>query len=476
MNSFLSACGATGPLAIDIIGPGRRAAERPLFFQPFVLIGRDGGADLVLDHDLVSRRHAYLQVIDGRIFWVDLDSRSGTTGPDGPAESGWLDAGQAIRIGPYEVRVSAPAAPGFPAPGPSAGPPGTGLAVPATNPMLARWSETDDLPRVALEFVSRTAGSSLWRMSQVLAVVGSSPRCKVRLLDSGVSKRHCALLRTSQGLYAIDLLGRGGITANGVQVRFARLGPGDSLGLGQVTVRPNFGLDVSASGEWSAVPANFSPFVSAPSLPAPSLPASSLPSRRSSHWGRHEPAGHELSRVGPDAFDPPPIPPPPPAPAAGLGDPALLMLLNHFSLMQQQMMDQFQQSTMMMMQMFGGMHREQMGLIREELDRLNELNEEVARIKAEMSARPAGSPAPAPAPTPAPAPAPPPPATGFARPGAAMPPHLPPPERRPESAAHKNTPSPEIHDWITQRLATINQEQQSRWQKVMGMLRGGQSL
>ena len=49
-----------------------------------------------------------------------------------------------------------------------------------------------------------------------------------------------------------------------------------------------------------------------------------------------------------------------------LREPQLELLLNHFGQMQQQMMDQFQQSMMMMLQMFGGMHRDQMGLIKEE--------------------------------------------------------------------------------------------------------------
>ena len=33
--------------------------------QPHALIGRDPRADLVLDHEQVSRRHAYLQQIEG---------------------------------------------------------------------------------------------------------------------------------------------------------------------------------------------------------------------------------------------------------------------------------------------------------------------------------------------------------------------------------------------------------------------------
>ena len=49
----------------------------------------------------------------------------------------------------------------------------------------------------------------------------------------------------------------------------------------------------------------------------------------------------------------------------------LVPLVNQFGVIQQQMFDQFQQAMAMMLQMFGTMHREQMEVIREEMDRLH---------------------------------------------------------------------------------------------------------
>src|SRR5262249_23694777 len=63
--------------------------------------------------------------------------------------------------------------------------------------------------------------------------------------------------------------------------------------------------------------------------------------------------------------------------------------------MQQQMFDQFQQAMGMLVQMFGTMHREQMEVIREELDRLHDLTRELQELKQEL----ARSPGPAAAPT-----------------------------------------------------------------------------
>ena len=80
MNSFLNACGISGPLQIAVRGPSPSESGVRLLHQPFALIGRDQRSDMPLDHRLVSRRHVYLQVVEGQAFWIDLDSRSGTLG------------------------------------------------------------------------------------------------------------------------------------------------------------------------------------------------------------------------------------------------------------------------------------------------------------------------------------------------------------------------------------------------------------
>jgi hypothetical protein len=51
------------------------------------------------------------------------------------------------------------------------------------------------------------------------------------------------------------------------------------------------------------------------------------------------------------------------------------------------MFDQFQQAIAMMVQMFGEMHRDQMKVIREELDRLHELTDELNALRHELANR-----------------------------------------------------------------------------------------
>jgi pSer/pThr/pTyr-binding forkhead associated (FHA) protein len=546
MDSFLTACGATDSLTLDVEGPGSHGLERRRFSQPFVVIGRDNRAELLLDHDMVSRRHAYLQVIEGRVFFADLESRTGTIHGDVAVESGWLAPGEPLGIGPFRVHVVRPTPDEAEDAGGITAAVRAGSGGPSTrlNPLLARSQESGDLPRVILEFQRRSSGPTIWRMSQVLALVGSSPRCKVRLIDSNVSKVHCALLRTPAGLWIIDLLGRGGVTVNGASVRALRLGQSDLVELGQVALRPNFDALAGAAEPTEGWGGGF--------VAWGEPTRAGLPERQPRAWGQ---AGG-LMPVQP-AYLPPARPPAPTRfapdqlpggiePAAS--DHALALLLNHFGQMQQQMLDQFQQSMIMLLQMFNGMHKEQMNLVREELDQLRALGNEIQLLKAEMGARAAPLVPPLPPYSPQPATgsglwgtpvgkrsgtgtddgagtgeasrpgaapddtpyAQPPPAASWITPlvspeghgqglrpanGSFTPSSMPPPRTtpfpaKPSPAPRQSGDSPvpaagdaafsplemptgEVHDWLNQRLAAIEQEQQTRWQRIMNLLRGG---
>jgi hypothetical protein len=74
-------------------------------------------------------------------------------------------------------------------------------------------------------------------------------------------------------------------------------------------------------------------------------------------------------------------------PQSELSESMLVPLVNQFGLMQQQMFDQFQQAMAMMVKMFGTMHRDQMEVIRAELDRLHELTDEFHALKNELAER-----------------------------------------------------------------------------------------
>ena len=147
-------------------------------------------------------------------------------------------------------------------------------------------------------------------------------------------------------------------------------------------------------------------------------------------------------------------------PAPMHGAEALLMpLVSQFSEMQQQMFEQFQQTLLMMAQMFGNLQREQMTLIRQELEQIQELTRQLHTLQSEGAAR-AAMPLPA---TPQAG------APSSPMPGRSSKPAA--------SAAKSDTLSPKfcdpnVHVWLSQRLSALQQERQNRWQKVLSLVTG----
>jgi pSer/pThr/pTyr-binding forkhead associated (FHA) protein len=445
MDVFFRACGLDGPLQVDVEEDGGSVASRRSFDQPFVLVGRDPRADLVLDHPDVSRRHAYLQVVDGGVYCSDLESRTGTHWESGPSRSGWLSEDRGIRVGPYTIRIAAE----------------SGLASrrqDAPSPLALRPEGADHLLDVLLRFQLKMTEPTLWRMRRVLAVIGSSTRCKVRLADPSVSAFHCSLLRTPSGLFLVDLLGRGGVTVNGGSVRWAHLKDGDELGVGYVSVRVRF--EAPSPGERAYTPDPDS----SPALPAikaaPGLP----------QW---EPGPGWLSPTSAGAS----LLSEPISGAGELPASALVLVMNHFSQMHQQMLEQFNQSTMMMFRMLGRANGST--AFREELERLAQITRDLQSLKAELAAKPAAALAHA-APVTVDAPARP--EAAVAANGAApAAPFLAAPDARPrpngaEHPAETSLPpagdGPEAHEWVYRQIVEFQNEQQSRWQKIRELVLG----
>lgn len=77
--------------------------------QPSVLLGRDGQCDVVIDSEESSRRHARLEVSDGRLMLQDLDSTNGTfVNNNRILEPVEVAGGDTIRIGDQALLVITP--------------------------------------------------------------------------------------------------------------------------------------------------------------------------------------------------------------------------------------------------------------------------------------------------------------------------------------------------------------------------------
>jgi pSer/pThr/pTyr-binding forkhead associated (FHA) protein len=409
LDHFLAACGSDEPLRLGVGQRDELGSETWSFQQPFLVIGRRPESDLVLDHWQVSRRHAYLQLIEGRYYCVDLGSRTGTHGGDATERSGWLERGRAIQIGPFSVRPEWPA--------------------PTSKP-------SEPAPNVTWELPGRAIGQSVWRMDRHLAMIGRSPACKIRIVEPDVSKFHCSVVLTPIGVWVVDLLSQKGLFVNDQPVRSARLEDGDELRIGRHTLRARY--DSPPLPLPLPLPRIESPQSSTtPGMLAkvePSYPARMIPS-----------GGQDLSTVLGNS--------------GGGIDPSVNLLVHQFGMMQQQMFDQFHQTMLMMFEGFAALHREQASTIREEFDRVRKLSEEIEALRVETArlARSAESRTPERLRLPT---------NGHSRPTA------PPIDPSTFKRATPPPPDPEvdIHAQLCLRLSTIEAERQTRWQKILGMM------
>ena len=451
LEQFLSDCGSPEPIRVGVGQRDQPLSQTWTFQQPFLVIGRSPDSDLMLDHWQVSRRHAYLQLIEGRYYCVDLGSRTGTHGGDASERSGWLDRDRAIQIGPYSVRPDWPAGDG------SGSRPLPGFGSHSARPgwLAGDGSGSRASPGVTWELPGRAIGQAVWRMDRPLVLVGRSPACRIRIVEPDVSKFHCSLVLTPTGVWVVDLLGQKGVYVNGEPVRCARLLDNDELRVGRHALRPRYDDEPSASAppEPSAHPE--------PSThPEPEPPASKAGELATI------PPPAELIRPG--LSDGGPGPGTGPLwPSAGPGlpafverpgaivDPTVNSLLHHFGVMQQQMFDQFHHTMMMMFEGFAALHREQSGSLRDEFEQVRKLSGEIEQLRAETArlaetARPPDR------------------GTGAANGHGGRPPMVPEPSRR----ALPPPPDPEvdIHAQLCLRLASIQSERQNRWQKILGMM------
>jgi pSer/pThr/pTyr-binding forkhead associated (FHA) protein len=452
LRLFREICGASGDVRLEVTHVEWEETFSKSFALPFAVIGRHANADLVLADARVGNRHAYLQMIDGRLRCIDLDSRTGIRWEDGDRRAGWLSASRGVGIGPFWIRRL------------TAGVGGTDDEEDWPDPREAAPADLKAIPEVTLEFANASPRPFLWQVNRILTLVGRSPSCKVQLDCPSVCKFHCSLLRTAQGLWVADLLG--GVSVNGRRVRWSRLADRDRVRVGNYLVRVHYDSLPRAG-------------VSAVELPEPN-PSRLATRDRLAPYGAVLPTDIEMT------------------------EPSLAPLVSQFAQMQQHMLEQFQQTMLAVVQTFGKLHRDQLALVRQELDRLHELTGELNALRNELTADPPGSrplangtdqqanghpsaatevdgpgqdeqrdpgrqrPAPEDRPRPAD------PTQRRTQGGSANPPTS--SEGQPESqeappALPLRPGTVDVHTWLQDRFDALQRERQSRWQRILTFLR-----
>jgi pSer/pThr/pTyr-binding forkhead associated (FHA) protein len=449
LDAFMDATGAAGPLRLTV--ERAEAKERYVLPQPFALIGNEPRSDVRLADGTVAKRHAYLQVLGGRVLYVDLQPR--TDGLKYP-RNWWLDPGRVLQVGAVAVRLDE-----------GDGAPGGGRHA----------HQLDPLPNVSLEIMGGGKKRARYGAKHHLVLIGYSSLCQIRLRDDAVSRFHCALVHTRTGLWVVDLLSRMGTAVNGVVARAARLDDGDELGVGAFVIRSRYDAadhagpdpDGGAAADVEQPPADASRFVSLPTPP----PAAGLPT---------VPARGALA----------PVPRPPDA--LELAESVLSPLVKYLHRVQQQMVDEFRTTVT---EMFRGLHRDQMRLVRREMTKVRQLTEELVALKAELARTPAAPAREAPHAPAAPADVPradtapffpvveaPPPGPPDAVPAEPVGPvtagtaagrsaERPPTGRDTRAAEPPPEVAPEdIHALISQRIAALEREREGRWKRVLTFL------
>lgn len=453
MDSFLEACEAGDALRLEVEGPRPGRVRRRVLPQPFALVGRGPAADLRLGHAQVSLRHAYLQVVQGRLACFDLGGRGGVLWPDGrPARSGWVDPDRPVGIGPFTLRRGGgreTAKTDAPARG--------ATRADAVGPMNLRWEGPG--PDVVLEFPDQSGGLARWRMSRVVTLVGRAPGCRVRLPDKDVSWYHCALVRTQAGVWAVDLMSRVGLLVNDTALRYGRIDDGDELRVGpfRVLVRMIEGRRDPGGRSSRASPLRLEPF--AP-VATPAMAIAGLPGPPAD-----DPVETELVEILSGRRGEPTTP-------------AVVLLVEQFGRMQQQMLEQFNQSLLLVMQHLGEQYREHMRLVNDEIGELRRLTNELLGLKDDVRRGLPGTASPV---TPA-AETPALPGNGHTAAAAADTPARPAAQAgspsQGDAAGVSRMPTPSgpapAEDplvMVSKRIAAIRGEQRSRWQRILDLVR-----
>jgi predicted component of type VI protein secretion system len=225
---FLEACGASGPLRFEWADPTTAEVRSRDIEQAAFVVGSSTAADLVLEDSGVEPYHAFFQVVEGRLFAVDLGSAGGLCWGDIPRTAGWVNRGQPLKIGRYTIRLVG-------------GDRDADKSTVQPAPTSSRYVSQMNLSRVSLEFRPATAGSSGQGrrdvLDRVLVMAGNSDRCKLRVEGRNVSKFICALIRTTDGLWMTNIGPTDGATVNGAFCRFACLEDEDVVRLGNFKVR-----------------------------------------------------------------------------------------------------------------------------------------------------------------------------------------------------------------------------------------------
>ena len=405
-SPFAEACGLKTPIDLRILRDDGTVLAEGELELPCAIVGRDNVCEVTLLEADVSLRHAFIQAVGGRVMLADIGSRLGVSYGNERQPFVWLTPTTPAFLGSFRITLRRPL---FVRP-----------TIPDLSPFLPQSPSTDVLPRVGVRFLNGKSFKTEWIVNRVVTFVGRARDCKISLGADDIAPYHCYFILTPQGLWVVDLLAEVGIRVNGEPVRYARLNTGDQLQVGRFRLGFQYLDEAPVSVVLTSAPQRNPVATPAPAVSTP-RPHTNVVAQLPDFTAALAPLMN--------------------APAIA-NDPAIAPLIHQFAVAQGQMMEQFQQSMVMVMNMFGQMHREQMDSMQSELGRMAELNSEMQKLQAQMA-------------------------------DPSIPVH---------TASHENnSPTMTIdspvseesahqHNWVYERITALQQERQTIWQKLFGMM------
>ena len=218
MSGFAVASGLLEPLRVSFSHRVTGASSTRVIPEPFAFFGRHTLNTVQLDDPGVSKKHAYLQVIDGCPLIVDLGSRSGMRLGGASVGQAWWDPGQTLQIGDFDIRISGP------------------LLQPGDRPQPTAVRDGDGACQIALVSGTDTEGLIHCPLRCAITLIGRDPTCNFRLIDERLRQFHAGVVQTPSDAWLVDLLGSGSTRVNGRAVRSSILQVGDIIGLNGVNL------------------------------------------------------------------------------------------------------------------------------------------------------------------------------------------------------------------------------------------------
>lgn len=225
---------------------GRRTMQAYDFKQPSIIVGRDDGADVLIDNPSVSRRHAEIRLGDNGWVVEDLGSSNGTFLRGQKIEGAQsIGLGDEIGFGKFSIifgkalgEGEVPVATPSPMEDKPAPPPGMGVAEGTMhiNPHEVKelLKEADRKKRAHFIWESGGQRGTHYLSDQPAVLIGTDDLCDLRVPKG---PKHHVLLLTIDGECEVRYLAMfGSMTVRGQGTKRARLKNGDVIEASGLTI------------------------------------------------------------------------------------------------------------------------------------------------------------------------------------------------------------------------------------------------